>query len=435
MINKNVAIYTLGCKVNQYESEAVLESFLQNGFSCVDFSEYADVYIVNTCTVTGLGDRKSRQVIRRAKTLNPQSVLIVMGCYAQTAQEDILKIPEVDLVFGTKDRKNIFGEVMNFFEERQRKNLVNDIFEQKQFEELKISGFDSKTRAFLKVQDGCNRYCSYCIIPYARGNIRSRTLENSVNEADRLVRAGFSELVLVGIHLASYGKDLKTVTLVDLIDEISKIEGLERIRLGSLEPTLFKEDFIKKIAENKKVCRHFHISLQSGCDETLKRMNRRYTTDEYYKAVCDIRKVMPEAAITTDIMTGFAGETDEEFQKTYEFVKKVNFADAHIFKYSIRKGTKAADMPNQVSPHLKEERSKKLINLISDCRIDFNNSFIGKILDVLFERPYDKIDGYFEGKTENYLSVAAPGDVSIEGKIKKVKIESSCGEVLTGKIV
>ncbi len=435
MINNKVALYTLGCKVNQYETEAVLESFLQNGFSCVAFTDIADVYIVNTCTVTGLGDRKSRQIIRRAKTLNPDSVLVVMGCYAQTAREDILKIPEVDIVFGTKDRNRIYDEVKAFFNDRQRKNLVGDIYEQKDFEELKIDSFDNKTRAFIKVQDGCNRYCSYCIIPYARGNIRSRSLENSVNEAKRLVNAGFSELVLVGIHLASYGKEKKDVTLLDLIEELSKIDGLKRIRLGSLEPTIFKEEFIKRLAENEKVCRHFHISLQSGCDETLERMNRRYTADEYYEAVCSIRKVMPQAAITTDIMTGFPGETDEEFIKTFEFVKKVNFADAHIFKYSIRKGTKAAKMSNQVSPQLKEGRSKRLIELINACRMEYKNSFIGKEMDVLFERPYSEIDGYYEGKTENYLTVVAKGDASFEGKILKVKIEETSKDVLKGKII
>lgn len=435
MINKSVALYTLGCKVNQYETEAVLESFLQNGFSCVDFNEYADVYIVNTCTVTGLGDRKSRQMIRRAKTVNPDSVLVVMGCYAQTAQEDILNIPEVDLVFGTNKRNEIYGAVDEFIKTREKKNLVSDIFEQKEFEELKIGSFDDKTRAFLKVQDGCNRYCSYCIIPYARGNIRSRDLGNSVKEAENLVKSGYKEIVLVGIHLASYGKEKKNLNLLDLIDALSKIEGLERIRLGSLEPTIFTADFIEKIAKNNKVCHHFHISLQSGCDETLKRMNRRYTTDEYYDAVLKIREAMPDSAITTDIMTGFAGETDEEFEKTFEFVKKVEFADAHIFKYSIRKGTKAAEMPNQVLSHSKEERSKRLITLIKANKIAHNERYLDEIVEVLFERPYDKDKNYMEGKTKNYITVIAESDSLVEGKILNVKIEKSDGEILIGKIV
>lgn len=435
MINKSVALYTLGCKVNQYETEAVLESFLQNGFSCVDFSEYADVYIVNTCTVTGLGDRKSRQMIRRAKAVNPDSVLVVMGCYAQTAQEDILNIPEVDLVFGTNRRNEIYGAVNEFIRTHKKMNLVTDIFKQKEFEELKIGSFDDKTRAFLKVQDGCNRYCSYCIIPYARGNIRSRELENSVNEAVNLVKSGYKEIVLVGIHLASYGKEKKNINLLDLIDALSKIEGLERIRLGSLEPTIFTDEFIDKIAKNNKVCHHFHISLQSGCDETLKRMNRRYTTDEYFNAVLKIREAMPDSAITTDIMTGFAGETDEEFEKTFEFVKKVEFADAHIFKYSIRKGTKAAEMPNQVLPHSKEERSKRLITLIKANKIAYNERYLGKIVEVLFERPYDKDKNYMEGKTKNYITVIAESDSLVEGKILNVKIEKSDGDILIGKIV
>ena len=435
MIRKTIALYTLGCKVNQYETEAVLESFLQNGFSCVDFSDHADVYIVNTCTVTGLGDRKSRQIIRRAKAVNPDAVLVVMGCYAQTAEKEIMKIPEVDIVLGTTGRNRIYDVVNDFIINRQKKTFVSDVYEQKEFEELSIKSFDSKTRAFLKVQDGCNRYCSYCIIPYARGNIRSRKLENSVNEARRLVDAGFSELVLVGIHLASYGLETKNLTLLDLIEALSEVEGLERIRLGSLEPTIFTEEFIRKIASNKKVCHHFHLSLQSGCDETLKRMNRRYTTAEYLEAVEKIRKEMPDCAITTDIMTGFAGETDEEFDKTSEFVKKVKFADAHIFKYSVRKGTKAEKMPNQVSPDVKEKRSKKLISLIEKSRKEFNESFVGREAEVLFERAYDKNKSLYEGKTENYINVVAEAEALCEGKILKVKIEKVEGDIVFGKIV
>ena len=435
MIEKKIAVYTLGCKVNQYETEAVLESFLQNGFSCADFSQYADVYIVNTCTVTGLGDRKSRQIIRRAKSVNPDSVLVVMGCYAQTAQEEILKIPEVDIVLGTSGRDKIFEVVKDFINNRERKNLVGDIFKQKEFEELEISNFDNKTRAFLKVQDGCNRYCSYCIIPYARGNIRSRSLENSVKEAKKLVESGFCELVLVGIHLASYGQETKNLGLSNLINALTNIEGLKRIRLGSLEPTIFTEDFIKTIALNKKVCHHFHISLQSGCDETLKRMNRRYTTEEYLEAVKNIREKMPDSAITTDIMTGFPGETDEEFEKTCEFIKKVKFADAHIFKYSIRKGTKAAHMANQVSPCIKEERSRKLVSLIENSRKKFNESFLGKETFVLFERPYNKEKNLLEGKTANYITVVAEAEHEYEGKILKVKIEKAEDDILFGKII
>ena len=435
MIKKTIALYTLGCKVNQYETEAVLESFLQNGFSCVDFSDYADVYIVNTCTVTGLGDRKSRQIIRRAKAVNPDAVLVVMGCYAQTAEKEIMKIPEVDIVLGTTGRNRIYDIVNDFIINRQKKTFVSDVYEQKDFEELSIKNFDSKTRAFLKVQDGCNRYCSYCIIPYARGNIRSRKLENSVKEARRLVDAGFSELVLVGIHLASYGLETKNLTLLDLIEGLSEVEGLKRIRLGSLEPTIFTEEFIRKIASNKKVCHHFHISLQSGCDETLKRMNRRYTTAEYLEAVEKIRKEMPDSAITTDIMTGFAGETEEEFEKTYEFVKKVKFADAHIFKYSVRKGTKAEKMPNQVSPDVKEERSKKLISLIDRLRKEFNENFVGREAEVLFERAYGKNKSLYEGKTENYITVVAEAEPLCEGKILKVKIEKVEGDIVFGKIV
>lgn len=434
-MEKTVAVYSLGCKVNQYESEAVLEQFAENGFSCVNFNEYSDVYIINTCTVTGIGDRKSRQVIRRAKVINPDAVLVVMGCYAQTAADEILSIPEVDIVFGTGGRSKIYDEVMSFIENRERKNLVSDIFNENCFEELKINNFEHKARAFMKVQDGCNRYCSYCIIPYARGKIRSRDIDNCIEEAKKISENGFSEIVLVGIHLASYGKENGGATLYELIESICKVEGIERVRLGSLEPTIFTDDFIDKICMQKKVCRHFHISMQSGCDETLLRMNRRYTAEEYFHAVSRIREKIPNCAITTDILTGFPGETDEEFNTTYEFVKKVNFSDAHVFKYSPRKGTKAAVMENQVPSQVKEERSKKLISLVNECRISYLNDMVGKTVEVLFEEVHKKKEGFIEGKTDTYVSVCAPGNSENIGKFKKVKIKRSEGALLVGEIV
>lgn len=427
---KSVAAFTLGCKVNQYETEAVLEQFTKNGCEIVDFGESADVYIINTCTVTSLGDRKSRQMIRRAKQLNPDAVLAVMGCYAQTAPDDILKIPEVDIVMGTNKRLKAYDEILNFYKTRTRKSLVEDIFKVKEFEELSITHIENKSRAFLKVQEGCNRFCTYCIIPFARGNLRSRSLENSVSEARRLAAEGFSEIVLVGIHLASYGLEKGKPELLELIEKIAEVPEIKRLRLGSLEPLIFDEEFTKKCASIPKLCRHFHLSLQSGCNETLKRMNRRYTAEEYALCVERIRKLMPEAAITTDIMVGFPGETDEEFNETLDFVRKIKLSDAHVFKYSQRKGTKAAVFPNQVDPKIKEERSKKLIALCSELRNEYVSSFLNKEIKVLFEQETEP--GIFEGKTENYVTVKLKSDTDISGKILNVKTTACENDVLYG---
>ena len=420
---KKVAIYTLGCKVNTYESEAVKKQFESNGYVSVDFDEFADVYIINTCTVTHLGDRKSRQMIRRTKQINENSTLVVMGCYAQVAPKDIEKISEVDIILGTDKKAYVYSAVLEFLKNKERQNLVCDISSQCDFEELEVTSFDDRTRAFLKVQDGCNNFCSYCIIPYARGRIRSRSLENSLNEAKRLAEHGFSEIVLVGIHLASYGKDTGE-SLIDLLTGLNNIDGIKRIRMGSLEPTLFDDDFTKKISGLSKICRHFHLSLQSGCDETLKRMNRKYLTEDYRKSVNRIRKALPDSAITTDIMVGFPGETDEEFEKTLSFAKEISFAEAHIFKYSIRKGTVAEKMENQIEPHIKEERSKKLIALTKKTQNEFLNSYIGKEVEVLFEREHKGISGLYEGKTDNYITVIAKSKEDLSGKFKTVKINA-----------
>ena len=430
---KKVAAFTLGCKVNQYETEAVLEQFLKNGFEIAEFSDFADIYIINTCTVTSLGDRKSRQMIRRAKQINPDAVLAVMGCYAQTAPDDILKIPEVDLVMGTSKRAKAFEEIMETYKNHKRKNLVEDIFKVKEFEELSITHIENKSRAFLKVQEGCNRFCTYCIIPFARGNLRSRSLENSVSEARRLAGEGFSEIVLVGIHLASYGIEKGTPLLLELIKKISEADGIERIRLGSLEPLIFDDDFTKECAQIPKLCKHFHLSLQSGCTETLKRMNRRYTAEEYAVALERIRALMPDAAITTDIMVGFPGETDEEFEETLAFVEKIRLADAHIFKYSQRKGTKAAAFPNQVDPKIKEERSKKLILLCEKLRNEYVSTFLEKEIKVLFEQETE--EGIYEGKTENYITIRVKSDADISGKILTVKTENQKNDVLYGTLI
>lgn len=420
---KSFSVYTLGCKVNTYESEAVKKQFENNGYTCVDFDEFADVYIINTCTVTHLGDRKSRQMIRRTKQINPESILVVMGCYAQVAPGDIEKISEVDIIMGTDKKAHVYDAVKDFLNKKQKLNLVTDISKKCDFEEFEVTNYEGRTRAFLKVQDGCNNFCSYCIIPYARGRIRSRSLESSLKEARRLAEHGFSEIVLVGIHLASYGKDTGE-SLIDLLKGLNDIEGISRIRMGSLEPTLFDDKFTREISKLPKICRHFHLSLQSGCDDTLKRMNRKYKTSDYRESVRHIRDAFGDAAITTDIMVGFPGETDEEFERTMEFVKEISFAEAHIFKYSVRKGTVAEKMSNQILPDVKEERSKRLIKLTKTTQESFLNSHIGKRTDVLFEREHKGISGLYEGKTDNYITVVAKSDKDISGQILSVKINS-----------
>ena len=430
---KSVAICTLGCKVNTYESEGVKKQFENNGYTAVDFSQYADVYIINTCTVTHLGDRKSRQMIRRTKQINPESILVVMGCYAQVAPGDVAKISEVDIIIGTDKKSKVYDAVEEYIKNREKQNLVCDISQKIDFEELEVESYEARTRAILKIQDGCNNFCSYCIIPYARGRIRSRSLKNAVSEAKRLAEHGFSEIVLVGIHLASYGKDTGE-SLIDLLSRINDIEGIRRIRMGSLEPTLFDEEFTQELKKLKKICRHFHLSLQSGCDETLKRMNRKYVTEDYRNSVRRIREAFPNSAITTDIMVGFPGETDEEFEKTMKFCEEIAFAEAHVFKYSVRKGTKAEKMENQILPEVKEKRSKKLISLTNKTRTEFLKSHIGKVQEVLFEREYKGISGSYEGKTDNYITVIAKSDNDISGEFRKVKIISVKEGIAEGEI-
>lgn len=433
-MTKRVAICTLGCKVNTYESEAVKKQFEEHGFVCVDFSQESDVYIINTCTVTHLGDRKSRQMIRRTKQLNPESVLIVMGCYSQVAPADVAKIKEVDIILGTDKKAHTYSTYEKFLEDNKKINIVEDISKKQDFEELCVTSYEERTRAFLKVQDGCNNFCSYCIIPYARGRIRSRSIENSVIEAKKLAENGFTEIVLVGIHLASFGRDTGE-KLTDLLKQLNDIESIKRIRMGSLEPTLFDDDFTKQISKLPKICRHFHLSLQSGCDETLKRMNRKYVTDDYKKSVARIRKAFPDAAITTDIMVGFPGETDEEFEKSLAFAKEISFAEAHIFKYSIRKGTAAEKMPDQIDSIVKEERSKRLIAATNETRDEFLKSHIGKEMSVLFEREYKERDGIFEGKTDNYITVVAECDKDVSNEILKVKINEIKGGIAFGTVL
>lgn len=427
-----VAFYTLGCKVNQYETEAMTELFKNNGYNICSFDSPADIYIINTCTVTGMSDRKSRQIIRRAKKTNPNAVIAVTGCYAQTAPEDVLKIEGVNLVVGTNERHKIVELVENV-NINSRHSEVYEIMNSHDFEELSITTYSERTRAYIKIQEGCNQFCSYCIIPYARGPIRSRAPEKVIEEIEKLVLNGFSEVILTGIHVASYGADLEDMDLGKLLLAVNEIEGIKRIRLSSIEPMTLNESFINTISPCTKLCHHFHLSLQSGCDETLKRMNRKYTTAQYKSIVDGLRKAYPDVAITTDIMVGFPGETDEEFQKTVGFFKEISFSDAHIFQYSPRKGTPAAKRKDQIAPEIKEKRSKIISEITQQNRDKFLDSFIGKTLEVLFEQPDS--NGFFEGKTSNYITVCVPFEENLSGTFRNVKIKQLKNGVLYGNII
>jgi len=432
---KKVAFYTLGCKVNQYETEAISGLFEKEGYDVVDFNDKADVYVINTCTVTGLSARKSRQIIRRAKTVNKDAIVAVVGCYSQTAPEEVGSIPEVNLVIGTKDRHKIVDYVRQVEKESCKLNIVENIMKARDFEELKVDSYKEHTRAFLKIQEGCSQFCAYCIIPYARGPVRSREPQNVVEEVKKLADSGFKEIVLTGIHLASYGRDIEGMSLLRIIEMIHGIEGIERIRLGSIEPTTITNEFIMAVKSLGKLCPHYHVSLQSGCDETLKRMNRKYTADEYMKVVGLLRSSIGDVALTTDIMVGFPGETDEEFEQTYRFADKVSFARIHVFKYSARKGTPAAEFENQVSPEVKEERSARLLGLSRQKTLEFNKKHTGRIVPVLFEQESKSMNGFIEGLTSNYISVVCRGDNKLKGQILNVMLKEAADDYILGEIL
>lgn len=421
---KKVAFYTLGCKVNQYETDAMLEMFKKDGYEQVDSEDFADVYVINTCTVTHMSDRKSRQYIRRMKKKNPESIIAVVGCYSQVSPEEILEIEEVNLVMGTNERRQIVDEIKKLQSNNVKKvSTVDDIMKVRAFEEIEISQTNGKTRAFMKIQDGCDRFCTYCIIPYARGGkIRSRDLESIVTEATNLAKKGYKEIVLTGIHVASYGKDIKDedINLLTVIKKINKIDEIKRIRLSSVEPILFTKEFIEEVKKMPKLCPHYHLSLQSGCDETLKRMNRRYTTKEYKEIVNMIRDNIKDVAITTDVIVGFPGETNQEFENTYEYLKDLGLTQMHIFKYSPRKGTPASEMENQIDPQVKQLRSDRLLNLDRENFRNFANKYLEKEVEVLFEKGID--DTTYEGLTPNYIRVVVKSNNDIQGKILKTKI-------------
>lgn len=412
------AFYALGCKVNQYEIDCCARIFRENGWEIGSFDEPCDAYIINTCSVTNISDRKSRQILRRAKKNNPLAVVGAMGCYVQIKSEDVENMPEVDFFVGNSKKSEIYELTMLALDKKAACE-VTDIMKQKVYEELECEGHLERTRAYIKIEDGCNNFCSYCIIPYARGPVRSRKLENIVSEAKRLSDNGFCEIVLTGISVSSYGQDLKDgASLIDVIDRVSEVKGIKRIRLSSIDPRAFTEEFTERLKENKKVCRHFHISLQSGCDTVLKRMNRKYTAGEYLETLRRIREKMPGCAITTDVICGFPGETEDEFYETVEFVKKAEFSKVHIFPYSERSHTLAAKM-EQLPMNVREERCKILSCEEEAVSEKFAKSMVGKTESVLYEKSES---GVWEGFTGNYMRVYTKSDASLENTVSEVVI-------------
>ena len=422
MEKRKVAFLTLGCKVNQYETNGMIQEFQKNGYEIVEFHEKADIYVVNTCTVTNMSDRKSRQMLRQAKKNNSEAIVVAVGCYVQVAKEDVEKLEEIDLVLGTNEKTNIIKYVEEYMSSKDDSYVtqIDDVMHNQNYGDFGSVTYTEKTRAVIKVQDGCDRFCSYCIIPYARGRVRSRKPESVINEITEIAKNGIKEVVITGIHVASYGKDFKDeYRLIDLLEEINNIDGIERIRLGSIEPLLISEEFIARLTKLNKICHHFHLSLQSGCSETLKRMNRRYTIEEFEVIVNRLRKAYSDVILTTDIIVGFPDETDEEFEKTFEFLSKIKFYKMHIFKYSPRKGTKAESMKNQISGDIKDVRSKRLLDLSDKNEEEYLKQYIGKEVEVLFEEREGK---FYKGHTANYIMVKYETDDELENKIKNLKV-------------
>ena len=426
---KKAALHNLGCKVNAYELEAMQQQLEAGGYEIVPFEDRADVYIINTCTVTNIADRKSRQMLHRARKCNPDAVVVAAGCYVQAAEEDLKKDKTVDIVIGNNQKGKLLELLDEYMDRKGGGDAVLDIGHASSYESMRITRTSEHTRAFIKIQDGCNQFCSYCIIPYARGRIRSREAEDVLEEVAGLAAGGLKEAVLTGIHLSSYGADRQEENgLLELVMRLQEVEGIERIRLGSLEPRIITEEFVRSLSGLSKFCPHFHLSLQSGCNETLKRMNRHYTTGEYYEKCCLIRESFDHPAITTDVIAGFPGETEEEFEETLAFVKKVQFYEMHVFKYSRRKGTLAAKMEEQVPEQKKQERSRRLIDLAHDMSQDFRRYYIGRETQVLLEEPVTAagerfLAGYnkeyvrcaFRAGTENTLISGTPAALTEDG--------------------
>lgn len=432
---RKAALHNLGCKVNSYETEAMTQLLKKAGYEIVSFQDQADVYIINTCSVTNMADRKSRQMLHKAKKQNPNAVVVATGCYVQTATEKVAQDLSIDLVVGNNRKKDIVEILNEYYAEKEageqvKEEYVIDINHTDEYEDLEISTVTEHTRAHLKIQDGCNNFCSYCIIPYARGRIRSRTMESIKAELERLSASGFKEIVLTGINLSCYDDNGKK--LIDVIEMADNVNGIERIRLGSLDPEVVTEDFVERLGKVKKICPHFHFSLQSGCDKTLKAMNRHYTSDEYYEKCQLIRKHIDNPAFTTDVIVGFPGETEEDYISSREFVKKVKFAELHVFKYSKRDGTVAAKMPNQIDEKIKTLRSEDLIKTGEELTKEFRQSKIGQDTTVLFEEKI-LLDNkeYWVGHTVDYIKIAVPEKENLEGQIRKVNVK----DFLTNEIM
>ena len=419
---KKAALHNLGCKVNAYETEAMQELLEKNGYEIVPFKEGADVYVVNTCTVTNIADRKSRQMLHKARKMNPDAIVVATGCYVQTENQEVDDC--IDIVIGNNKKKDIVEILKQYEEERGRTTDLIDIGHTKEYENLHLSRTGEHTRAYIKVQDGCNQFCSYCIIPYARGRVRSRAKEDVIEEVKTLAANGYKEVVLTGIHLSSYGVDIED-SLLSLILTVHEVDGIHRIRLGSLEPGIITEEFVRTISALPKVCPHFHLSLQSGCNATLRRMNRRYTAEEYAEKCQLLRKYFAHPALTTDVITGFPGETPEEFEESRAFVDSIDFYETHIFKYSRREGTKAAVMPDQVPEQIKAERSKVLIALSEEKQSRFEEELIETTQEVLMEEAIEREDGIWQiGHTKEYVKIGYKTEKNLANQLINVEIES-----------
>lgn len=422
-----VAFHTLGCKVNHYETEAIWQLFKNEGYNQVEFEQQADVYLINTCTVTNTGDKKSRQVIRRAVRRNPDAVICVTGCYAQTTPAEIMGIEGVDIVVGTQDRSSLLGYIEQYKVERQPINAVGNIMKARVYEELDVPEFTDRTRASLKIQEGCNNFCTFCIIPWARGLLRSRDPKSVVSQAEKLVAAGYKEIVLTGIHTGGYGEDLENFNLAKLLLELEKVEGLERLRISSIEASQITDEVIDVLKKSKKVCRHLHVPLQAGDDSVLKRMRRKYTVEEFKERIIKVRAVLPNFALTSDVIVGFPGETEKQFMNTYHFISDMKFAELHVFPYSMRTGTPAARMEDQVDEVAKNDRVHRLISLSNQLAKAYASQFEGQVLEVIPETEYTEKpgNGLLMGYTDNYLKVVLKADDQAIGQHVKVRIDQA----------
>ncbi|MGZ4032916.1 MAG: tRNA (N(6)-L-threonylcarbamoyladenosine(37)-C(2))-methylthiotransferase MtaB [Tumebacillaceae bacterium] len=429
-----VAFHTLGCKVNSYDTEAIWNLFKAKGYTQVDFDDMADVYVINTCTVTNTGDKKSRQMIRRAIRRNPDATTVVTGCYAQVAPDEILEIPGVDLVIGTQGREQIIDYVEQAQAEKNPFKVVSSVRKQREFEELDVFDFEDRTRASLKIQEGCNNFCTFCIIPYSRGFIRSRTPENVIKQAKKLVEAGYYEIVLTGIHTGGYGDDLENYNLADLLVDLEReVPDLRRIRISSIEASELDDKMIKVLSESKKVVRHLHIPLQAGSNRVLDRMNRKYTVEEFAERLVEVRKALPDLAITSDVIVGFPGETEEDFVQTYEFIRDQHFADLHVFPYSRRNFTPAAKYKEQLTEREKEARVNRLIQLANSLQVQYSSKFLGQVLEVIPEER--DLSGKLIGYTDNYIKVEFDGGDELLGEVCAVRLDAAGPEVSQGTFV